>query len=174
MRIYNPLPSLEQLVKVLKADPTSPSGLRWKVSTAKQIKPGDVAGSLRKDGYWTVRLNGKPYQANRIVWAMANEADPGNLHVDHIDGNPSNNHPDNLRLATNVQNLRNRAGRNSNNTSGIPGVSWHEGVQKWRARIGIQGKHLSLGLFACKQEAAKARRAAELKYFGEFAPITKQ
>jgi len=38
----------------------------------------------------------------------------------------------------------------------------------------VPGKLLHLGSFTCKHEAAKARREAELQYFGEFAPLRRQ
>jgi hypothetical protein len=161
---------LSQYRGALEVDPTSLSGLRWKAPTARRLKAGDVAGCLRKDLYWYIQLNSRRYPNHRIVWAMTNNTDPGDLDIDHLDGNPSNNHPNNLRLATHAQNMYNQAGQRADNTSGIPGVYWHKVRQKWIAQIRVDGKCLYLGLFACKHEAAKARREAELKYFGEFAP----
>ena len=174
MKGHNVLPPLERLAGVLKIDPTSPSGLRWKVSVNSCARANDIAGTLSKRGYWLVKSNGRMYLNHRIVWVLANGIDPGNSEVDHIDGNRSNNHPNNLRLATKSQNQRNRVGRQSNNTSGVPGVYWDKGIQKWRVRIRTCNKVLHLGCFTCKQEATKARREAELKYFGEFAPLRPQ
>lgn len=52
-----------------------------------------------------------------------------------------------------------------NNTTGIQGVSIHTQSKKWRARITFRGKEIHLGLFDTKEEAIKARREAEEKYF---------
>ena len=52
-----------------------------------------------------------------------------------------------------------------NNTSGIRGVSWHKGLQKWQARITIKGKTVSLGYYNNIEDAAAARKEAEEKYF---------
>lgn len=52
-----------------------------------------------------------------------------------------------------------------NNKSGIKGVDFHEQTQKWRARIAIKGESKHLGLFDTLEEAAKARKRAEEKYF---------
>jgi hypothetical protein len=165
---------LAQFLEAFEVDPTSPSGLRWRVPTGCRVKCGDVAGRLLNTNTWEVYFNGKPYKNHRIVYAMANNVNPNDLEIDHIDGNRSNNHPNNLRLATRKQNQRNQVNRRADNTSGISGVCWFKERQKWRARIFVDGKYLHLGCFVCKEQATKVRREAELKYFGEFAPIRKQ
>ena len=38
------------------------------------------------------------------------------------------------------------------------------------ARIIVNGKRKHLGRYNTKEEAAEARRQAEIEYFGEFAP----
>ena len=91
------------------------------------------------------------------------------LVVDHINRNTLDNRKENLRLATMQQNAMNRSVQ-PNNTSGIPGVSWRKDRNKWRAFITINGKQKSLGLYENKEDAIAARKIAEEKYFGEFAP----
>ena len=59
-------------------------------------------------------------------------------------------------------------GLQSNNTSGIAGVGWHKSSNKWMAYIAINKKQIHLGLFSKKEDAIKARKEAEEKYFGEF------
>ena len=51
----------------------------------------------------------------------------------------------------------------SNNTSGVTGVSQSKG--KWIAHIGLRGKIICLGTYEKKEDAIKARREAEEKYF---------
>ena len=89
--------------------------------------------------------------------------------VDHRDHDGLNNRRDNLREATRTQNAQNSASRSSN-TSGVQGVCFHIGHQRWRARITVHGERIHLGHFAAFEEAVRVRRAAELEYFGEFAP----
>jgi len=52
-----------------------------------------------------------------------------------------------------------------NNTSGAKGVYWHNGMGKWKAEIGFQKKTIHLGYFMDLNEAIKARKLAEEKYF---------
>ena len=54
------------------------------------------------------------------------------------------------------------------NTSGVTGVSWYKQTGQWRAYIYINKKFNSLGLFNKFEDAVKARKSAEQKYYGEF------
>lgn len=96
-------------------------------------------------------------------------AKPGE-EVDHRDGNGLNNCRENLRVCTHLENIRNQKKR-INNTSGYKGVIFEKQQthKPWRARIKIRGKDIHLGLFARKEDAAKAYDKAALKFFGEFA-----
>jgi hypothetical protein len=62
--------------------------LYWK----KSMKP---AGSVYKDGYLRVNVNGKRYLNHRILYFMHHWALPARL--DHVDGNRLNNAIGNLR-----------------------------------------------------------------------------
>ena len=93
----------------------------------------------------------------------------GFQNYDHIDRNELNNRRYNLRICTHKENCQNR-GMYSNNTSGVKGVYWAKLIQKWTARIQIDGKNTNLGSFSKKEDAIIARLKAELQYYGEFAP----
>ena len=88
--------------------------------------------------------------------------------VDHINHCKSNNCKSNLRICTHAENGKNRS-ISKNNTSGVTGVSWDKGKNRWRVQIIVNGKKIECGYFKTIEEAAKARREAEIKYFGEFA-----
>ena len=51
------------------------------------------------------------------------------------------------------------------NTSGVRGVCYNSTLKKWQASIGFQGKRITLGRFNTKEEAVKARKDAEEKYY---------
>lgn len=94
---------------------------------------------------------------------------PDNMVVDHIHGKESrfDNRKSNLRLATVSQNGMNRA-TNVNNTSGVTGICWHKQTNKWIVRIQVNKKRVNLGLFDNFNDAVKARKEAEEKYYGEW------
>ena len=58
----------------------------------------------------------------------------------------------------------------ANNKSGATGVGFRSREQKWVSRININGKRKQLGMFDTLEEAIQARRKAEVKYYGEYAP----
>lgn len=51
------------------------------------------------------------------------------------------------------------------NKSGFKGVCWSKRSKKWYANIGFRKKHICLGYFDKKEDAIKARKEAEEKYF---------
>lgn len=53
----------------------------------------------------------------------------------------------------------------SANTSGVKGVSWDKAKKMWRAQLKFQGIIVLSSRFAKKEDAIKARREAEEKYF---------
>ena len=94
---------------------------------------------------------------------------PMNLMPDHIHGKETrhDNRKSNLRITTKQQNGMNSA-LSSNNTSGVVGVTWHKRDNVWQARIRVNYKYIHLGYFNCFEDAVKARKEAEEKYFGEY------
>lgn len=84
--------------------------------------------------------------------------------IDHVNMDRSDNRWVNLREATNKQNMENR-GRQSNNTSGIVGVSWSATRGKWVAGIKHHGRRKNLGYFTKIEDAAATRAAAVARLF---------
>lgn len=92
---------------------------------------------------------------------------PKDMVVDHINHNRLDNRKENLRICTQQQNTLNR-NKTSKNTSGIVGVWWYKQTNKWAAQIQVNSARIHLGYFNTKEEAADARKQAELEYFGEY------
>lgn len=115
----------------------------------------------RKDGYLQGRIGGRNYLAHRVIWALVHGAWP--QEVDHINGNRSDNRIVNLRAVTSLENKRNMAMKHDSRGP-CSGVNWVERRQKWRAVISVEGSTKYLGVFADKNDAMRARAAAEMKY----------
>jgi hypothetical protein len=88
--------------------------------------------------------------------------------IDHINGDPSDNRRCNLRICTPKENARN-VNVTWSNKSGIVGVKQIKSG-KFVAQIMVDRKTISLGHFSSLEEAAEARKKAEIQYYGEFSP----
>lgn len=127
----------------LAPDTNSPSGLAWKRPLANRVKARGAAGTLGKDGYWSVQVKGKKLAAHRVLWWLLNGEIPSGLCIDHIDGDRGNNNPENLRLATRSQNNQNSRTRTKFSTlpKGVSraGRSYRAQVQgngvRWRMNL---------------------------------------
>jgi hypothetical protein len=95
---------------------------------------------------------------------------PKGTHVDHINGDKLDNRRANLRVVSPSVNQANRRRRHPRNTSGVRGVGLFQGGPKWRAQITVDRKVRHLGLFDTLEEAAEARRIAEIEAWGEPCP----
>lgn len=125
-------------------------------------KVKDICWWRRNDGYILGRVNGKAVRLHRYIMNC-----PAGYDVDHKNHDKSNNRKYNLRITTRSQNNMNK-GLQSNNTSGVTGVCWDNYYQKWIAQIKVNNKNIRLGGFYNFEDAVKARKEAEDKYFGEF------
>lgn len=90
--------------------------------------------------------------------------------IDHIHGEDTrnDNRKSNIRITTHGQNMMNR-GLPFNNTTGVVGVYKSYKRDAWDARITVDKKQIYLGTFKNFNDAVKARKEAEEKYFGEYA-----
>lgn len=102
-----------------------------------------------------------------VMERILGENIPDGLLVDHKNRNTLDNRRENLRLATKSQNAMNSELPN-NNTSGYKGIDYRIKRKQWRARITVDGSVKHLGWFQSKEDAIKAREAAEMEYYKEF------
>jgi hypothetical protein len=140
--------------------------LFWKNDSGK-IRRGTKAGTPRTKGHIQIQYARKLYREHTLVWIMFHGSKPVGL-IDHINGIPSDNRIENLRIATNAQNLSNR-GPTKSNTSGFKGVYLHNQTGRWVASIKHLGTKYSLGCYATPEEAHEAYKHATLRLNGEFA-----
>lgn len=99
-----------------------------------------------------------------IEWVENESNYKKGLSLDRIN-NDGNYEPSNCNFSTAVEQALNR-NIMSSNTSGYSGVTKHTN-NRWRARINVNKKRISLGVYATKEEAINARKEAETKYFGK-------
>ncbi len=83
--------------------------------------------------------------------------------IDHINGDGLDNRLDNLRNVSSAENNKNKR-RNRTNTSGVTGVHYNKPRGKWMADIQVDGWIKRLGQFARLEDAAAARKQAEIDY----------
>lgn len=156
----------EKLESVLDYD--AETGIfRWKKTKTNRVSVGQIAGGLHADSYWVIRIEGKSYRAHRLAWLFMTGKFP-TIFIDHINGFRTDNRFVNLRECTVSENARN-AGKHKDNKAGFVGVHWETSCDRWRARICVDGKKISLGVFTSATDAAKAYDLAAIKYHGEFA-----
>lgn len=89
---------------------------------------------------------------------------PLNMQIDRINNNEGY-YPENCRWATASENNFNRRTQ-ENNKSGKSGVCWNKKRNKWCVQIVKDNKNYFLGRFENFDEAVKARKQAELSFFG--------
>lgn len=126
-----------------------------------------------KDYCWYIDNKSKYVKSNnrnkvvyfhRIIVNAPNDKD-----VDHIHGKNTrnDNRKNNLRICEHFRNCENRDIQ-SNNTSGVKGVTWNSHLNKWEARIVVKNQRIRLGYFQDIKIAEQVRMQAEEKYFGEY------
>ena len=139
------------------------------IDTGRILKPGTSG-----PGYLFVMLskNGK-VKIHYIHKLVAREwvPNPDNKRcVDHIDGDRTNNHHENLRAATHSENLMNKRGH-KNGSSVYKGVSFDKRSGKWVVRIKVDGVYKNMGLFKVEREAAETYNASAIQFYKKFARL---
>ena len=111
-------------------------------------------------GYQTgAVLLARHMKAHRAIWAITQGKWPEG-HVDHMNGDRTDNRIENLRDVSQLENQQNLK-KNSRNKSGQVGVFWHKEYGRWWAYIGSGLTRVTLGFFENKQDAIDARLRAQ-------------
>lgn len=118
---------------------------------------------LMQGKYPVARIDGTNIKMSRYLFDNLTSK----MFVDHINGNTLDNRKQNLRICTPQENSWNKGKtRGSTMPTGVRKTE----SGKFEARIMVNRKNMSLGTYGTLSEAVDARRKAEIKYFGEFAP----
>ncbi|MEQ5183157.1 HNH endonuclease [Providencia alcalifaciens] len=159
----------KELSEFFSVDPVT-GYLMVKVKVNSTPIGGEITSSLVKGRYKNVGVNGVVIPMHRIVWMITNGDIPDGWVVDHINGKPEDNRPDNLRACSSADNLLNRR-THENNKCGVKGVYFDGSrpqARKWRAQIRMRGKKICLGRFDTMEQAQAAYIEASQKIHGEF------
>ena len=128
---------------------------------------GKRAGTTnRRRGYTYITIGHALFLAHRIIFVMCNGPISIDVEIDHIDRNPRNNRPDNLRLATQLESSRNTGIAHTNST-GFKGVS-RSRSGNFYVRIRINGAVRYYGTYATPEEAGAVREAVAREAHGEY------
>ena len=154
-----------ELFEILNYNPET--GIFTWISARPKIRIGNIAGGLCDKGYIKIKIDGKKYFAHRLAWLYMTGELPEN-DIDHINLIRNDNRFCNLRKATRSQNQGNQR-KYINNKSGIKGVCWDKGANKWLAQIQVKKQKIKLGRYLNIEDAIEAYACAAKKYFIEFA-----
>jgi hypothetical protein len=151
--------TIEAMKRVLHYD--TETGEFWWTSAAPTKVANKPANAKDRLGYVCLKVNGKMHKAHRLAWAFVYGEFP-EQHIDHINGNPSDNRLCNLRLADRSLNMQNQRRARSDSSTGLLGVS--KNGSGWRAEIRVDGKKINLGTHKTPELAHLAYVNAKRKH----------
>ena len=132
-------------------------------------KNGKLASHINATtGRVRTTVNGNRYYAPRLVYIINNGPIKNNHDIDHINGNPLDNRPSNLRQCTRSQNILNSK-LSSANTSGYKNVSLSQDGETYFVQMQVRGTIYRRAGFATAVAADKAARKMRRELAGEFA-----
>lgn len=150
------LPEIERVKELLDYNPMS-GEFTWRERRGGAVAAGDLAGMVFPRGHRHITIDGSMYQASRLAWFYVTEEDPGELYVDHIDGDVGNNSIKNLRIGDWFDVMQGKTVSEKNQV-GVKGVV--KMGEKFKAQITANWNHFYLGSYNTAEEAAAAHQAA--------------
>ena len=113
----------------------------------KDGKVGNVATNIADTGSGRITLF-----LHRLIMENVPHR-PDQTEIDHIDGNPLNNHPDNLRYVTHSVNNQNKRDAEGKPLRGVGRSTDHYRARPWRAQIRVDGELVETESFYTAREA---------------------
>lgn len=136
-------------------------------------KNGEKFGWERKNKYKCCKINGIYYYQHRLVFLYELGRFPDN-YIDHINGDPSDNRFENLRIVSQSKNLQNQNKPHIDNKSGFLGVHWRKKSKKWVAQISKNGVRKTLGEFNTAEDASKKYLEEKIKFHDGYVNATEK
>lgn len=125
-----------------------------------------VQKSNHRVAYLTIDKKLTAFVESNVIWFLI-YGEWTLQEIDHIDGNPLNNSPENLRLATRSEQCRNRIAGKSGRAN--KGIYKRDYGNKWSAQIWVNGVCKNLGTYDSEDEAIEVRELATMMLHGDFA-----
>lgn len=113
---------------------------------------------ILNQGYLVATVDGEQWLLHRLAWLYVYGELP-KYSIDHINGIGSDNRIENLREATQSENLQNQKKAQRNSLSGLLGAS--PKGNRYRAQIWLKGRLTYLGTFSTPEEAHEAYLTAK-------------
>lgn len=154
----------ERLRELLHYDPDS--AVFTRIKTAGRYVAGTIAGSRDADGYLRISIDGKHYRSARLACLYMTGEMP--VEADHVNRIRHDDRWLNIRKSDRRQNAANR-NLQSNNTSGVKGISLDKRRNLWGVNATIGGKLRWFGYFEDKELAELVASEVRSKIYGEFA-----
>jgi hypothetical protein len=153
----------EGLKQVLEYDEES-GWFFWILGNGRNVKPGDAAGTVQLKGV-RINIGGTIYKAHHLAWLYVHGHFPEGM-IDHANGDCYDNRIENLRIATNSQNVAN----NNRNPKG----AYQNKEGKWVAQIRVDGFCHYLGIFDTYEQAHDVFVEAHKEHFGQFSCFNRE
>ena len=132
----------------------------WARDNRGHARKGDIAGSLRAEGYVRIVVNGRKFYAHRLAWFFVHGVFPENK-IDHKDGDRANNSISNLRSCDDGLNSQNRDKARSDSKTQVMGV--RKNGSRFQASIRVKGETFHLGSYRTIDEAFRAYCLAKIQ-----------
>lgn len=150
---------LEQMKQCLSLNQAT-GALTWLIKPGGKRQLGDRAGSNANNGYRILTFRRCHYYEHRLIWLWLYGAIPADKVIDHINGDPSDNRPANLRLVSqmaNTQNVVRKGARKAATGETLPqGVHWVAKSGRYSACIKVNYRKIHLGTFDSPGQAHAA------------------